>query len=333
VRRGLGRLGAQDEAPRAEGGEAGGARGVAYTRPQASAGARETSHPSPITVGSGTHGGARIPAAKIALSTASTYPESTPVAFEMAARLGYDGVEIMVWTDPVSQDARALRRLVDYHGIPVLAIHTPCLLLTQRVWGTDPWGKLVRARAAAETLGAPTVVVHPPFRWQRDYGREFVAGIERMSQETDIHFAVENMFPLRARGREVSAYAPDWSPIEDGYRHVTLDLSHTSVSRSDAMAMADELGDRLAHVHLADGTGLAKDEHLVPGRGHQPCAQLLERLAARGFGGTVVVEINTRRAETRAQREADLAESLAFTRLNLAAPAATSPSAGGASWP
>jgi len=260
----------------------------------------------------------------VALSTASTYPESTATAFEMAARLGYDGVEIMVWTDPVSQDPEALRRLRDYHGIPILAIHAPCLLLTQRVWGTDPWAKLQRARSVAETLGAPTVVVHPPFRWQRDYAREFVRGLERMANETDVRFAVENMFPLRARGRQVSAYAPDWSPVEDEYRHVTLDLSHTSVSRSDALLMADALGDRLAHIHMADGTGLAKDEHLVPGRGSQPCAELLELLASRGFDGTVVVEINTRRAESREQRETDLAEALAFTRLNLAAPASVS---------
>jgi sugar phosphate isomerase/epimerase len=268
-----------------------------------------------------------VPSARIALSTASTYPESTAVAFEMAARLGYDGVEIMVWTDPVSQDPQALRVLSDYHSIPILAIHSPCLLLTQRVWGAEPWAKLERARSVAETLEAATVVVHPPFRWQRDYARDFAAGIERMASETDIQFAVENMFPLRARGREVSAYAPDWSPVEGGYRHVTLDLSHTSVSRSDALAMADKLADRLVHVHLADGVGSAKDEHLVPGRGTQPCGELLERLATRGFGGTVVVEINTRRAESRAQRESDLAEALAFTRLNLAAPASAAASA------
>ncbi|WP_372511879.1 sugar phosphate isomerase/epimerase family protein [Frankia umida] len=266
----------------------------------------------------------RVPAARVALSTASTYPESTASAFEMAARLGYDGVEIMVWTDPVSQDPQALRRLVDYHGIPILAIHAPCLLLTQRVWGTDPWAKLVRARSVAETLGAGTVVVHPPFRWQRDYAREFITGIERMAGETDVRFAVENMFPLRARGREVSAYAPDWSPVDDDYAHVTLDLSHTSVSRSDAMAMAGELGERLVHVHMADGMGSAKDEHLVPGRGTQPCAELLEQLATSGFDGTIVVEINTRRAESRVQREADLAEALAFTRLHFAAPALAS---------
>ena len=49
--------------------------------------------------------------AQVALSTASVYPESTAGAFEVAARLGYDGVEVMVWTDPVSQDVTALRRL------------------------------------------------------------------------------------------------------------------------------------------------------------------------------------------------------------------------------
>ena len=263
----------------------------------------------------------RVPDAKVALSTASIYPESTASAFEMAARLGYDGIEIMVWTDPVSQDPEALARLRDYHGVPILAIHAPCLLLTQRVWGSEPWTKLDRARAVAEGLGASVVVVHPPFRWQRDYARDFVDGVERMSQETEVRFAVENMFPLRARGRSVVPYAPDWSPVEAPYRHVTLDLSHTSVSRSDALAMAAALGDRLAHVHIADGVGSTRDEHLVPGRGNQPCAELLERLAAGSFTGTVVVEINTRRAETRADREADLAEALAFTRLNLAAPA------------
>jgi sugar phosphate isomerase/epimerase len=262
-------------------------------------------------------GGSRIP---VALSTASVYPESTATAFEMAGRLGYDGVEVMVWTDVISQDINAVRRLSDHHGVPVLAVHAPCLLITQRVWGPDPWAKLQKAQRCAETVGARTVVVHPPFRWQREYARDFVTGIAKMADETDVVFAVENMFPLRAPGRgrrEVVPYAPDWSPVEHDYGHVTLDLSHTAVSGSDAIAMADLLGDRLSHVHMADGLGTPKDEHLVPGRGGQPCAELLERLRRTSYGGVVVVEINTRRAVNRAEREADLAEALAFTRLHL----------------
>ncbi|SCD57626.1 sugar phosphate isomerase/epimerase [Streptomyces sp. DvalAA-19] len=260
----------------------------------------------------------RIPDAKVALSTASVYPESTATAFEIAARLGYDGVEVMVWTDPVSQDIEALRRLSDYHQVPILAVHAPCLLITQRVWSTDPWVKLQRARAAAEKLGASTVVVHPPFRWQRNYARDFVNGIWRMADETDVRFAVENMYPWRYRDREMLAYAPDWDVTNDDYRHFTVDLSHTATARTEALAMVERMGDRLAHIHLADGRGSAKDEHLVPGRGDQPCAELLERLARTSFDGHVVIEVNTRRAMSSAEREADLAEALAFTRLHLA---------------
>ena len=57
----------------------------------------------------------------------------------------------------------------------------------------------------------------------------------------------------------------------------------------------------------------------MPGRGDQPCAELLEHLAVSGFGGHVVIEVNTRRAMSGAEREADLAEALAFTRKHLAA--------------
>ncbi len=38
------------------------------------------------------------------LSTASVYPESSASAFESAAALGYDAIEVMVGIDPVSQD-------------------------------------------------------------------------------------------------------------------------------------------------------------------------------------------------------------------------------------
>ena len=258
----------------------------------------------------------------IALSTASVIPDRTPDAFEIAARLGYDGVEVLVSADAVSQDVEVLRRLADYHGVPVLAVHAPCLLITQRVWGLEPWGKLVRAKKMAEKLGARVVVVHPPFRWQREYARDFGPGLERMREETDVVFAVENMYPLRAGGAEVAAYAPSWNPVLMDAPHVTLDLSHTAASGSDALAMASDLGDRLVHVHMADGTGVTnRDEHLVPGRGAQPCARLLEGLAADGYPGTVVLEVNTRRAISREARVADLAEALEFTRRHLGKPA------------
>ena len=255
----------------------------------------------------------------VALSTASVYPESSATAFELASRLGYDAVEVMVGIDEISQDLDAVTHLRDYHEVPVVAVHAPCLLITQRVWGTDPWGKLRRSAQMALTLDADVVVVHPPFRWQRDYARGFVAGIADLEAETGITFAVENMYPWRTPRRELQAYSPGWNPITEDYANVTLDLSHAAIAGVDPLRMADELGSRLAHLHVSDGTGTAKDEHLVPGRGSQPCAEVLHTLASGGFARHVVVEINTRRCLNRGARVTDLVESLEFTRLHLEA--------------
>jgi sugar phosphate isomerase/epimerase len=260
----------------------------------------------------------RVTAIKVALSTASVFPERTPDAFETAARLGYDALEVMVTADPVSQDAAVLRKLSDYYDIPVVAVHAPNLLITQRVWGRDPWTKLVKSRELAEAVGARVVVVHPPFIWQRDYARDFQVGIAEMSAAGHVAFAVENLYPLLRGETEIAAYSPHWNPVEMESAAATLDVSHAAVSDSDVLAMAHALGDRLTHVHLGDGTkpGLP-DEHLVPGRGTQPCGELLRWLSDTGYEGYVVLEVSTHRAPTFADRQADLAESLDFARRHL----------------
>ena len=261
------------------------------------------------------------PPVPVLLSTSSVFPEPTSAAFEMAASLGYDGLEVMVWTDPVSQDVAALRVLSGHYGVRVRSVHAPCLLVTQRVWSPDPWQRLRRSAELASELGAPVVVVHPPFTWQRDYARGFGPGLRRLANEyPGVSFAVENMYPLRVRGREFVPYVPGWDPTKAGFDAYTLDVSHCAAARVDALAMAGTMGRGLAHVHLGDGRGEGRDEHLVPGRGTQPCARVLAALTASGFTGAVAVEVATRRAPSRAARQADLAESLAFAREHLAAP-------------
>jgi sugar phosphate isomerase/epimerase len=264
----------------------------------------------------------------IALSTASVYPESTEAGFQLAAELGYDGVELMVWNDPLSQDPRAVKKLSQRYRVPVLAVHAPCLAVTQRVWGTDPVERLRRSGEIAEYLGAATVVVHPPFRWQRAYALAFSDTVEQIAQTYDVSVAVENMFPIRRVGVSAVPYSPSADPTDVGHRFYTLDLSHTSTAGVDALELMNRMGERLEHLHLTDGSGTTRDEHLVPGRGNQPCAEVLERLSAGNFGGVVVLEVSTRRARTRHDRAAMLAESLLFARLHLqplAAPQRSTP--------
>ncbi|MCU1610234.1 MAG: hypothetical protein JWM45_2150 [Pseudonocardiales bacterium] len=254
---------------------------------------------------------------RVALSTASTWPEPIAVAFQLAAELGYDGVEVMVWADAVSQDITAVAALADRYRMPVLALHAPCLLISQRVWAADPTVRLQRSVQAATELGAGIVVVHPPFRWQQDYATSFGQQVAALEASSGLAIAVENMFPVRRGRLEVSSFVPSPDPTDVGYPHYTLDLSHTAAAGVDALRMARRMGSQLTHVHLADGSGAPRDEHLVPGRGSQPCAEVCLGLVERGFTGTVVLEVSTRRARTRPERRALLIEALLFARLNL----------------
>ncbi|GAB3624528.1 sugar phosphate isomerase/epimerase [Mariniluteicoccus endophyticus] len=257
----------------------------------------------------------------VSMSTTCAYPESTAAGFAYASRLGFDGIEVMVGLDSTSLDVDALERLRDHHQVPVVSIHAPTLLVMQRVWGSDPWEKLQRSADAATRLGASTVVVHPPFRWQGRYASDFVAGVRRLTQETGVEFCVENMYPWRGpRNNEFKAYLPGWDPSELDYDHLTLDLSHASTAKQDSLQLAKAWGDRLRHVHLTDGRGSFKDDHLMPGAGDQPAAELLEHLATTGWRGHVVLEVNTRGSGGKKGREADLAACQEFARRHLGHP-------------
>ncbi|MBA0045985.1 sugar phosphate isomerase/epimerase [Mycobacterium sp. NPDC050853] len=277
------------------------------------------------------------PAIKVGLSTASVYPLKTEAAFEYAARLGYDGVELMVWAEAVSQDEHAVAKLSRKYDMPVLSVHAPCLLVSQRVWGPNPIPKLERSVRAAERLGAQTVVVHPPFRWQRRYAEGFAEQVAALEDSSGVYVAVENMFPLRADrffgagqtsvermkrrggrpGIGVSAFSPSFDPTDANHAHYTLDLSHTATAGTDALDMMRRMGSGLTHLHLTDGKGASVDEHLVPGKGTQPVAEVCRELATGDFTGQVVLEVHTSTARTEDQREAILRESLEFARTHL----------------
>jgi sugar phosphate isomerase/epimerase len=276
------------------------------------------------------------PAIKVGLSTASVYPLRTEAAFAYAAELGYDGVELMVWAEPVSQDMGAVAKLSHRYNVPVLSVHAPCLLISQRVWGADPIAKLNRSVQAAERLGASTVVVHPPFRWQRRYAEGFTDQVAWLEERSDVMVAVENMFPFRADrffgsglpsiermrrrggpGVGISAFAPSYDPMDGDHAHFTLDLSHTATAGTDALDMARRMGPGLVHLHLCDGNGASTDEHLVPGRGTQPTAEVCQMLAGSDFAGHVILEVTTSNAANAAERESLLTESLQFARTHL----------------
>ena len=56
------------------------------------------------------------------------------------------------------------------------------------------------------------------------------------------------------------------------------------------------------------------DEHLLPGRGSQPVAETLLYLAGEDWDGSVVAEINTRKAKNEDERLVMLRQALDYAR-------------------
>jgi sugar phosphate isomerase/epimerase len=223
---------------------------------------------------------------------------STPMheIFALLAETGFGGVEVMVTKDPDTQDGKRLRDLAEANGLRIAAIHAPFLLVTRSVWGAEPVGKLDRAIELAEEVGAPLVVAHPPYRWQTGYRRWLREELSTLSDRTGVRVAVENMFPLRVRGRRVASFH-SVRTLEDleGFEHLVLDTSHAAVAGLDLLETLQRLRGRIAHVHLSDNAGRGWDSHLPVGEGVLPLGPFLDALAAERFTGAVSLEIDIRR--------------------------------------
>ena len=256
---------------------------------------------------------------RIGMSTSCVYPQPTEHTFRLAALAGYDGVEIMVTNDEGTQDAERLLKLAREYDLSILSIHAPVLLLTQRVWGRDPKVKLEKSAELASAVGAGTVVVHPPFRWQAGYAHDFLRIVRDVSTRYGVEIAVENMFPWKVAGMSMTAYAPSSDPSQMDCDAMTLDFSHAALSGRDSLELAMAMGPHLRHVHLCDGSGAMGegkifDEHLLPGRGNEPVAEVLQYLVNQDWDGTIVAEVNTRKAKTEQERLEMLSVTLAFAQ-------------------
>lgn len=261
--------------------------------------------------------GSESPSRPVALSTSSVFPMGVKDTFAVARDLGYDAVEVMITGNPLSRDPDELLDYVQEYQLPIAAIHAPTLLLTQHVWG-DAWNKIRLAAKMVHRVGADVMVAHPPFVWQRKYAKTFPDGVRRISDEEGVKIAVENMYPWRVAGREVLMYAPHWSPLGQDYEWVTWDFSHAAASGTNSLDAVRQLGDRLGHVHLTDGSGQSvMDEHARPGMGTQPVAETLHHLVETDWKGVVAVEVSTRKAKDTGQIDEWLAESLDFARRHL----------------
>ncbi len=228
-------------------------------------------------------------------STGPLFSRDLAWAFEVIAEAGYDGAELMVTQDPVTQDAGTVTRAAQTVGLPVDAVHGPFLLVTRRVFGTDLVDKARRSLELAGAVGAGLMIVHPPFRWQSDFHDWLLGPGDEEAAALGTRVGVENLYPVRVLGRPVRFHRYTEPEHLTPFRHVVLDTSHFGVSEVDILHAWHQLAPVASHLHVSDYRGQGRDSHAPLGHGLLPLGGFLQAVAADGFEGAITLELDCRR--------------------------------------
>jgi len=233
-------------------------------------------------------------------------------AMDAIAEAGFTEIELMVTRDTKTHEPELPLKLAQERGLRIASIHGPFLVITKSVWGMDPIGKIERGIEMCQAVGANTLVVHPPFLWERAYASWITERALASFEETGVAVVVETMYPKWVAGRKLRGYR--WlEPAElvDAAPYVAIDTSHLTVARKDILVSLETLAPRLVHVHLSDNAGDGKDGHLELGRGILPLRRFIGELRRSKYAGAISLELSVSRY---VQRPQELVEMLARNR-------------------
>ncbi|HEX9924524.1 MAG TPA: sugar phosphate isomerase/epimerase [Anaerolineae bacterium] len=278
----------------------------------------------------------------IILSTGSLYNFDVGTVMALAGEIGFDGLELIVdWRRETHQPAH-LESLMARHKLPILAIHSPFATALIQGWPDDPVARIKQSVQLAETLGAKTVVVHPPQRWIRlqalaisptrtwkisvpvpvvgpgRLGRWLWHDLPEFQSQTPVKIAVENM-PCRPLG-PIKLEPHHFAQPEtlNHFQYLTLDTTHVGTREPDLLGFYRQIKANVAHIHLSNYNG---QQHQLPTQGHLPLAPFLAELVNDAFAGLISLELSpfSLHAEDEQVMKQNLRDSLAFCRQALSA--------------
>lgn len=241
---------------------------------------------------------------RLLASTGPMFARSLDWALAVLAEAGYDGAELMITQDPVTQDPAEVAAASEREGLPIGAVHGPFLLLTRRVYGTDPVVKARRSLELAGAVGADLMIVHPPYRWQRAFHRWLTQEADDEAARLGTRVGVENLYPVAVGRRPIRFHRYTTAEHLAPFHHVVLDTSHLGVAGEDVLGTYLALREQVAHLHVSDHRGGTRDSHAPLGHGRLPLGALLRQLGederrgvgAAGRGQTAItLELDCRR--------------------------------------
>jgi sugar phosphate isomerase/epimerase len=245
---------------------------------------------------------------KFIFSTGSLYTYATERSFAFAARAGYDGVELMVDERWDTRQIAYLQTLIDRHGLPIVAVHSPFRNLPG--WPPDQPRLIEKSVKLAEAVGAAVVIHHLPncrefafvrvggwqLQWpiparpaDQRYRQWLVNGYADLQQRTAVKLCIENMPARKWWGRKLNRHY--WNTLETmkHFPALTLDTTHLATWGLDPVAAYTTWGARVGHIHLSNYNGR---EHRRPEHGALDLERFVATLVTANYAGAVSLELH-----------------------------------------
>ncbi|MEE8374628.1 MAG: sugar phosphate isomerase/epimerase [Dehalococcoidia bacterium] len=136
--------------------------------------------------------------------------------------------------------------------------------------------------------GAPDRYLLLPHQTKRT-AEMSILEISDYCREKHMALSVENLH----RGEPLFRNPEDFEPFVREGLGITLDVAHAFGSGVDPLDFIARFGSRITEVHLSDGVDSNPQSHYPLGTGQVDCLAILRELEQVGFGGTIVIEVDS----------------------------------------
>ncbi len=259
---------------------------------------------------------------KILLSSGTLYKKPPWVAAEIARRVGFDGVELVLGygLQGSSGEREIETTLKEGH---IGSLHAPFYKL--KGWG-NLFESLRKTIELAEKFRIPLVTFHPP-RWL-DLEIGFYRRLKGIQDFQDrfgnrfLSITIENM-PVSHGPIKIGTYLLSRPETlirfaETHNLYLTLDVTHLGTREKDFLEDVEKFlaTGRIKNVHFSDYAD--GREHLFPGKGTLPLREVLETLGATHYNGAITLELFPKEIEGDFREMTDkLSQALDFIRKGL----------------
>jgi len=240
---------------------------------------------------------------KMGISTASFYPHLlTEDAINEIGSLGIGTCEVFLesMSEYEIEFGEELERRIREQQISVYSVHSLCSQFESQLFAAaerqrrDSLKILEKVFAVARLLKAQVYVFHGPANMKRntvhyDYKRlgRIASELADLAEEYGLKFSWENVywcyFNHPEFGRKVMEHC------NSGNLYFTLDIKQAMLSGFDWKDYLEEMGKRIANVHICDYNHEGK--LLLPGRGDFDFSHLKDKLESVGYQGPVILEV------------------------------------------